>query len=157
MRAKVQRQDVLWNGPGACTKTGSSGSLTPTIQGVELGLNLVPTWGVSMQNVPSSNTRPNWLAFKVHQADDNARLYAEATKNMPLGLSIWRLENPADVRTFRLVLSNPAAGGAAGVPMEKFRGKTMVEAFPAKKPAGAYSSTDWISPSSLAFPEKTTS
>jgi diguanylate cyclase (GGDEF)-like protein/PAS domain S-box-containing protein len=92
---------------------------------------LSSTMGVSMQNVPSSNTRPNWLAyFKVYQADDNAWLYAEATKNMPLGLSIWRLENPADARTFRLVLSNPAAGGAAGVSMEKFRGKTMVEAFP---------------------------
>jgi AraC-like DNA-binding protein len=51
-----------------------------------------------MLNVPSSNTRPNWLAyFKVYQADENARLHAEAAKSMPLGLST--LENPADART----------------------------------------------------------
>jgi diguanylate cyclase (GGDEF)-like protein/PAS domain S-box-containing protein len=64
------------------------------------------------------------------QLQDRNRLYAEIVRNMPVGLSVWRLENSDDVRTFTLILSNPAARKASGSPIERFYGKTVEESFP---------------------------
>lgn len=62
--------------------------------------------------------------------EDDLRLYAEVFRNAPIGLAVWRLEDPNDPRSFRLVAVNPAASQFAGTPLDQLLGTTMAESFP---------------------------
>src|SRR5207245_2961561 len=80
----------------------------------------------------ASTALENALAYqRIRWAEERLKQYAEVVKSMQVGLSIWRLENPHDPRTFRLVVSNPAAERAPGGYAQEFCGKTMAEGFPA--------------------------
>lgn len=48
----------------------------------------------------------------------------------PLGISLWKVEDPSDAGTYRLVFANSAASEAAGVSWEQFKDKTLREGFP---------------------------
>lgn len=55
---------------------------------------------------------------------------------IPLGVKIWRLEDPADAGSLRLLFSNAAASEATGVPRNLVLGKTIAEGFPEAVPEG---------------------
>ena len=62
---------------------------------------------------------------------DYHQFYEELVQSVQIGLDVWKLENPDDLGSFRLVLSNPAAEKATGVPRRKVLGKTLAEIYPA--------------------------
>ena len=64
------------------------------------------------------------------RAEETIKLHSDIVKNMQIGISVWRLEDVDDVKSFRLVVSNPAAEQASGAPVENFLGKTMAEGSP---------------------------
>ncbi|MBW4678548.1 MAG: PAS domain S-box protein [Microcoleus vaginatus WJT46-NPBG5] len=64
-------------------------------------------------------------------ASKRIQLYADIVKNVPVGLSVWQLEDSNDLGSFRLITTNPAAGKANGVSMEAFIGTSIAESFPA--------------------------
>jgi PAS domain S-box-containing protein len=57
--------------------------------------------------------------------------YEQLVQSVQIGLSVWKLENPDDLGSFRLVLSNPASEKATGVPKKEVLGKTLAEIYPA--------------------------
>ncbi len=59
------------------------------------------------------------------------QFYEELVQSVQIGLDVWKLENADDLGSFRLVLSNPAAEKATGVPRKKVLGKTLAEIYPA--------------------------
>ena len=61
---------------------------------------------------------------------DRLALYERAHAQLDIGLKIWRLEDPADPGSLRLLASNPAAGRATGVPIDEVIGKRIDEGFP---------------------------
>jgi PAS domain S-box-containing protein len=65
------------------------------------------------------------------------RRYAEIVRSMPIGVNVWRLENPDDLGSFRLLAVNPAASKVSGLAMEDFIGQTMSEVFPAARESPA--------------------
>ncbi|MGD1895725.1 MAG: PAS domain S-box protein [Phormidesmis sp.] len=88
------------------------------------------------------------------QAERDAQMYADAVRNMQVGLYIWQLEEesqlekpqseepqseepqlrkPKQLPTLRLIGTNPAAGEFTGVDASKLIGSTLSEIFPALK------------------------
>ena len=57
-------------------------------------------------------------------------LYCEIVNRIHCGVAVWRLEQMGDPGTLRLILVNPTADKIAGVPLGRFVGLTMKEAFP---------------------------
>jgi PAS domain S-box-containing protein len=60
-----------------------------------------------------------------------SQLLEAIVNTIPVGLNVWRLEDPSDLGSFRLVMSNAAATQATGVPREEILGKTIAERYPA--------------------------
>jgi two-component system, cell cycle sensor histidine kinase and response regulator CckA len=56
--------------------------------------------------------------------------YADVFRNTQVGINIWCLQDREDLRTFKLVSTNPAAAHSLGVRTEDVVGKRMDEAFP---------------------------
>jgi PAS domain S-box-containing protein len=54
-------------------------------------------------------------------------LYQEILRGLPLGIVVLQLENPRDVRTFRINDVNPAAALFTGAEMEDLVGRTLAE------------------------------
>jgi PAS domain S-box-containing protein len=71
------------------------------------------------------------LKSKKKRMVENHEFYEELVQSVQIGLSVWKLENPEDLGSFRLVLSNPAAEKATGVLRKKVLGKTLAETYPA--------------------------
>jgi PAS domain S-box-containing protein len=65
------------------------------------------------------------------QAEAELRLHASVFENLPMGVYVWRMEDPDDLRSFRVVTANPATSRITGIPAESVIGKTIAEAFPA--------------------------
>src|SRR5437867_1044940 len=57
-------------------------------------------------------------------------LYESFVHQLPVGISVWSLENPEDPSTFRLVFANSAIEEFSGSPVETLYGKTIAELFP---------------------------
>ncbi len=70
-------------------------------------------------------------SLRASAAETQRKLYADATHNMPVGLSIWRLERLQDATSLRLVTTNPAYTEFTGVPLEVIANKPILDAFPA--------------------------
>lgn len=68
---------------------------------------------------------------RAEKSKAEARLYADAVKNMQVGLHIWQLKDLDDVNSLELIATNPAAGEFVGMSMEGTLGKTLPEIFPA--------------------------
>ena len=61
---------------------------------------------------------------------------AAILRSLPIGLYIYRLEDPADDRTLRMIATNPAATEFTGVSMDDVLGKTLDENFPGLRAKG---------------------
>ncbi len=64
------------------------------------------------------------------KAERQIRLFQDVVRNMQVGLTVWRLEEPADVGSFRLMATNPAASEITGVGIDDRVGQTLAESFP---------------------------
>src|SRR4029077_11881182 len=64
------------------------------------------------------------------RAEAELRRYADVFRNVQVGLNVWCLEDRDDLRSFRLMSTNPAAAHSLGVRTEDVVGKRMDEAFP---------------------------
>lgn len=67
---------------------------------------------------------------QVEAAQTDISMYVSAIHNIPVGIYIWRLDDLADVRSFRLIATNRAATQATGVAMEGLLNRAMAETFP---------------------------
>jgi len=61
------------------------------------------------------------------QRETSLPLYQEILMGLPLGILVLQLENPKDVKTFRIIDVNPAAGLLTGTTLEDLRGRTLAE------------------------------
>jgi PAS domain S-box-containing protein len=61
------------------------------------------------------------------QRETTLPLYQEILMGLPLGILVLQLENPKDVRTFRIIDVNPAASLLTGTTQEDLRGRTLAE------------------------------
>lgn len=62
-----------------------------------------------------------------HAAEATRPSYSDVFKGLPWGVVILRLENPRDVKTFRIIELNPAAALLTGATMEDLRGRTLAD------------------------------
>jgi PAS domain-containing protein len=58
------------------------------------------------------------------------QLYTEFVSKMQSAVAVFYLENPADLRSFRLIALNSAAAKLIGVTVENVLGKTLAELYP---------------------------
>ena len=63
-------------------------------------------------------------------------IFETVFEHLHIGVKVWRLEDPADPGSLRLLASNPAAAAATGVRRELVLGKTIAEGFPQAVPDG---------------------
>jgi PAS domain S-box-containing protein len=70
------------------------------------------------------------LERRVARRTTEIHQYAEAIENMQDGFHLWKLEDPSDARSFRLVLANPAAEQLLQIANDQILGKTMPEVLP---------------------------
>ena len=59
--------------------------------------------------------------------DASLPFYLEIFSGLPMGVVVLHLENPKDVRSFRIMDLNPATASLTGSTLEDFRGKTLAE------------------------------
>lgn len=71
------------------------------------------------------------LESRVAQGTTEIQRYAEAIENMQDGFHLWQLEDPDNVQSFRLLVSNPAAAQLLARPNCEVLGKSMAEVLPA--------------------------
>lgn len=67
-------------------------------------------------------------AKKKHEMENQR--YADIVNNMQVGLHVYRLEDPADSRSLRMIMANTASAELTGIPVEGVVGKTLDENFP---------------------------
>ncbi|WP_416667160.1 PAS domain S-box protein [Egbenema bharatensis] len=63
-------------------------------------------------------------------AQEQIQLYANVFENLPVGLSIWHLDDPTDSLSLRLIATNPAATQLSGIPLQDYIGQTIGACFP---------------------------
>ncbi len=80
--------------------------------------------------VEAFNHQQEELIQREREALRQVEIYADIFKSMQFGLIVWRLEDPNDITSFRLVTSNPAANRQTGVSLENKIGKRITECFP---------------------------
>src|SRR5258708_37328427 len=61
------------------------------------------------------------------QREATLSLYQEILRGLPVGIVVLQLENPKDVRTFRIIDVNPAVALLTGATLEDLRGTTLAE------------------------------
>src|SRR5437660_9869264 len=61
------------------------------------------------------------------QLETTLPLYQEILRGLPVGIVVLHLENPRDVRSFRITDVNPAAALLTGASMEDLHGRTLAE------------------------------
>jgi PAS domain S-box-containing protein len=66
----------------------------------------------------------------VKEAEARIQLYVDLVNSNPIGMYVYRLEQPYDPRSLRLMAANEASYAATGVRPEEIVGKLMPEAFP---------------------------
>jgi PAS domain S-box-containing protein len=64
------------------------------------------------------------------QAENRIRLFAQIARNMQMGLLVYRLDEPSDDRSLRVIALNPEGERLLGAGAEQFLGKRIDEAFP---------------------------
>lgn len=70
------------------------------------------------------------LEWLVVERTKDVRLLSAVVENMPVGVDIWKLEDPEDPRSFRMVSSNHAAEVLTGAPRETVIGRLLSETHP---------------------------
>ena len=61
---------------------------------------------------------------------DSPQVYKNIVEQIPLGIGVWKLEDPGDSGSLRYIYRNPAADQATRAPLRKFIGITIRENFP---------------------------
>jgi PAS domain S-box-containing protein len=69
-------------------------------------------------------------AIRQQQVELELRRYYDIVDRMQVGLYVYRLEDPADDRSLRLVTANPASTKELGLPIEEIIGLRIDEVFP---------------------------
>ena len=64
------------------------------------------------------------------RSEAELRRYEDVFRNMQVGVNVWCLPDRTDLRSFKLISSNPAAIRSLGIRTEDVIGKRMGEAFP---------------------------
>ncbi|AKF04221.1 GAF domain-containing sensor histidine kinase [Sandaracinus amylolyticus] len=62
--------------------------------------------------------------------DEAARLYADIVQNIQIGIAVWRVDDPGDVASAKLVAFNPHAEKIAGASMTPLVGASLADAYP---------------------------
>ena len=70
------------------------------------------------------------LVQELAELRQELHLYQMAIEKMPLGLTVWDLEDLDDPGSFRLIACNPQIEKATGAPFREFIGTTVRESFP---------------------------
>ena len=70
------------------------------------------------------------LLFRERQARAAIEIYQDLVNNIPIGLSIWHLENRDSIDNFELVEINPVAAQLLHLDRENDRGKSMSDCLP---------------------------
>ncbi len=68
--------------------------------------------------------------------DSPSNIFETVFEHLHIGVKVWKLEDPSDPSSLRLVASNPAASAATGVKRDLVLGKTIAEGFPQAVPDG---------------------
>jgi PAS domain S-box-containing protein len=63
-------------------------------------------------------------------AQAKIQIYEDIVENIPIGMSVWHLEDIDDIQSFRLISSNPEASQLLGLELDEQVGKKMIECFP---------------------------
>ena len=61
---------------------------------------------------------------------DSPQVYKNIVEQIPLGIGVWKLEQPGDSGSLRYIYRNPAADLATSAPLRKFIGTTIRDNFP---------------------------
>jgi len=62
-----------------------------------------------------------------HPKEAIVPLYPEIMRGLPIGVLVLHLENPQDVRSYRIIDVNPAAAEITGATLDDLRGRTQAE------------------------------
>ncbi|WP_413164485.1 PAS domain S-box protein [Capilliphycus salinus ALCB114379] len=63
-------------------------------------------------------------------AQAKIKIYEDIVENIPIGMTVWHLEDLDDLNSFRLISSNPEASHLLGMDLNSQVGGKMVECFP---------------------------
>ncbi len=63
-------------------------------------------------------------------AQAKIKIYEDIVENIPIGVSVWHLQDLNDANSFRLISSNPAANRLLGMELACEAGEAMVDCFP---------------------------
>ncbi|MEM7553465.1 MAG: PAS domain S-box protein [Cyanobacteria bacterium P01_A01_bin.84] len=77
-----------------------------------------------------ANVYKDNLIEREQAALEKIQIYEDIFQNLPVGLTIWNLENLDDLSSFCLVAHNPRASQILGVSLENFIGLRMIDCFP---------------------------
>ena len=78
----------------------------------------------------AANRLKDDLLIRERQAKAAIEIYEDLVNNLPIGLSIWHLEDGGDTSSFRLVEINPAAAQILKLNRESDQGKPMKDCLP---------------------------
>jgi signal transduction histidine kinase/ActR/RegA family two-component response regulator len=95
---------------------------------------LVLSWFLALRTMNRGNAAVVRGRERAGAQDDlqaaELRRYADVFRSIHVGLNVWCLEDREDLRSFKLISTNPAAAHSLGVRTEDVLGKRMDEAFP---------------------------
>jgi len=74
-----------------------------------------------------STSRSFGMITQAAQPTSLLHLYSEFLKSLPFGVLLMHLENPEDVKTYRIVDLNPAAAEITGATLEDLLGRTLAD------------------------------
>ena len=61
---------------------------------------------------------------------DSSQVYKNVTEQIPIGISVWKLEVPEDPGSFRCLYRNPAVDQATRAPLHRVLGATIRDSYP---------------------------
>ena len=69
-------------------------------------------------------------AIEKQQADESLRMYRNLVESIPIGINVWKIEDPRDVGSLRLTYHNQSADEAAHTSLAPYIGTTIRQSFP---------------------------
>jgi len=70
------------------------------------------------------------LTAELREVNEYLHICVEVIDCIPIGINIWKIEEPSDVGSLRLIISNQAADEAARTSLAPFIGTTVRQSFP---------------------------
>jgi PAS domain S-box-containing protein len=105
---------------------------------IDVSLTITPMWDtngtvIGVSTIGHDITQRNVLEVELEralQAEEQLGVYAEIVHDMQIGLQVWRLDDPRDPGSLRLIAVNPASSMLSGTDLGADVGRTMREIFP---------------------------